>query len=374
MVLPTDYNYSGLFCDMAASTQEEADSYITDPLKIYEKKYDGTFGCCIAKQVDIVKDIDLIGRGVLKSGEQQCYNDAFTDLMPSFEELLSRIAANSFIITGEIVSLDENGNESFKAIESRCTRKKDRERYAKMYPAQFMIFDILELDGRDLRPFTFEVRRNELEKLKPFIEMTERLKLIEQCVTPEDKRDLLDRVLAKKDNIEGIVIKDRYSSYPNGIFKFKPVITEDVFWEGDFVPGNKKNTGKVGSLICYQYIIDPDTGVHTKVEVARVGGGITDELRNHLTEMAENGAVTPENPRVIEVQAHELFPSGKMRYPNFIRWRVDKGATQCTRTLKIIPTKAEARKAAGSRKKKAEITEKVEVKLSYTRSSIDDWI
>ena len=105
------------------------------------------------------------------------------------------------------------------------------------------------------------------------------------------------------------------------------------------------------------------------MEVARVGGGLTDELRNHITEMVENDAVSCDNPRVLEVQAHELFPSGKMRYPNFIRWRVDKGPSQCTRVLKIVPTKV------ASRSKKSDKKGITMMKTSqYIESSIDDWI
>ena len=75
MLDPKDYEY--LFCDMKTSSEEDAHTYIQDPTKIYEKKYDGTFGCVIAEQTGHEKNVQIIGRGVLKSGEQQEYSENF---------------------------------------------------------------------------------------------------------------------------------------------------------------------------------------------------------------------------------------------------------------------------------------------------------
>ena len=372
--------YDELFGEMKVMLEPEVCALITDKNKIYQRKYDGTAGAAVVKQVGSDIDVQLIGRGVLKSGDRQVYNETFYDLIPSMRELLGRLSHISFTMIGEIVCLNENGDESFKGIEARCNRKKDISHYAFMYPAKFMIFDIIELNGNDLRNLPLNKRREILEHLAPFIDMTDRLMLIEEYTEPSDKQALVDKVLSGKHGLEGIVVKNHDATYAQDTRKFKYKCTEDVFWEGEYEPGEKRHEGKVGSLICYQYLIDPDTGVSTKKEVARIGGGIVDPLRLRLTELALNKTVNPENPMVIEAQTHELLPSGKMRYPNWVSERFDKGAKQCTRVWKIVPTKSELKKLEVEARKseKAQKTPKSATKnkvvASVVESSLDDWL
>jgi ATP-dependent DNA ligase len=366
-----------LFPDMKGYTEDEIRASVADDNEIYQRKYDGTASAPIAIQKGREVNTSIIGRGVLKSGERQEYSETFSDLLSSIHELLGRISHTSFTMVAEIVCLDENGNESFKAIEARCNRKKDIPKYAALYPAQLMIFDIIELDGKDLRQLPQYKRREILEHLKPFIEMCDRLRLIEECRDAASKQALVDKVIAGESGIEGIVVKRRDATYGENTRKFKYKCTEDVFWEGEYEPGKNRHTGKVGSLICYQYLIDPDTGVSTKKEVARIGGGIEDPLRIKLTELTNTGAVSPENPIIIETQTHELLPSGKMRYPNWVRERTDKGATQCTRVWKIVPTKGELKKLeveARAKSKNGASKSTKKKKVDIPEPSLDDWL
>jgi ATP-dependent DNA ligase len=366
-----------LFPDMKGYTEDEVRASVADDNEIYQRKYDGTASAPVVKQTGREIQAGIIGRGVLKSGERQEYSETFYDLLPSIHEFLGRISHTSFTLVAEIVCLDENGDESFKAIEARCNRKKDIPKYAALYPAQLMIFDIIELDGKDLRQLPQYKRREILEQLKPFIDMCDRLRLIDECRDAVSKQALVDKICAGESGIEGIVVKNRNATYGENTRKFKYKCTEDVFWEGEYEPGNNRHTGKVGSLICYQYLIDPDTGVSTKKEVARIGGGIDDPLRVRLTELALNKTVNPENPMVIATQTHELLPSGKMRYPNWISERFDKGASQCTRVWKIVPTKSELKKLEVEAKAKAKgssVKKSAKKKVVIEEPSLDDWL
>jgi ATP-dependent DNA ligase len=317
------------FVDLKPIDNTRAQELVNDNNKIFERKYDGTAGII---NVDIeTEEFKIFGRGILKDGSQQEYTDTFPDLLPSVKTFCDKLDfladVRNITLLGEIVVLDPEGNESFKGVESRCNRKKDIDLYAKKFPAQFMVFDALSLNG-DLKCLSFQARRQELEGHKDVIEESDRLRLIEQRLYPIGKQDLLDRVNSGKYGYEGIVVKDLRNNYFEPALKYKYKCTEDVFWEGDYKEGKGKHEGRVGSLVCYQYINGK------KLEVAQVGGGLTDSLRDELMQMVENGEVSAENPRTLEVQTHELLPSGKMRYPNFIRWRFDKSAGQCTRCLK----------------------------------------
>ncbi|MCK9575340.1 MAG: hypothetical protein M0R51_05235 [Clostridia bacterium] len=315
------------FVDLKVIDNAKAQELVNDDNKVFERKYDGTAGIINADLE--TGEYKIFGRGVLKDGSQQEYTDTFPDLLPSVKIFCNKLDfladVKDITLLGEIVVLDKEGNESFKGIESRCNRKKDIDMYAKTFPAQFMIFDALNFNG-DFRQLSFQARRQELEWHKDIIRDSDRMILINQCSTPEDKQELLNRVNSGKYGLEGIVVKDLRNSYFEPALKYKYKCTEDVFWEGAYKEGKGKHEGKVGSLICYQYI----NGV--KTEVAQVGGGFTDSLRDQL--MIISKLISAENPRTLEVQTHELLPSGKMRYPNFIRWRFDKSAVQCTRELR----------------------------------------
>ncbi len=313
------------FTDLKVIDEKTAQNLVNDDNKVFERKYDGTAGII---NVDLeTGGYKIFGRGTLKDGSQQEYTETFPDLLPSVRKFCGDNDFSKITLLGEIVVLDNEGNESFKGIESRCNRKKDIDMYAKKFPAQFMVFDALNFNG-DFRQLSFQARRQELEWHRDIIRKSDRLVLIDQCSTPEDKQDLLNRVNSGKYGLEGIVVKDLGNNYFEPALKYKYKCTEDVFWEGAYKEGKGKHEGRVGSLVCYQYINGK------KLEVAQVGGGLTDSLRNELMQMIETGEVSAENPRTLEVQTHELLPSGKMRYPNFIRWRFDKSAVQCTRELR----------------------------------------
>lgn len=319
-----------MFGELKLIEQATAESYVNDDSVIFERKYDGTAGIV---NVNLeYHDLSIWGRGILKDGTQQEYTTTFPDLLAPIDRMCCNIndfspsGFKDIALLGEIVVLDDCGDESFKGIESRCNRKNDIEAYAKALPATFMAFDILHFNGVDLRSQPFIARRAMLAGILQNNKNNPRIKLIDQAVGKQAKRELLNRALAGE--IEGIVVKDLNTTYPQGIYKFKYKETQDVFWEGEYKPGNGRHTGRVGALICYQYIVD------RKVKVASVGGGMTDALRDEITTMVKNGEVTAEKPRVLEVQTHELLPSGAMRYPNFVRWRTDKSASQCVRKLK----------------------------------------
>lgn len=349
-----------------------AQSLVSDPSKVFERKYDGTAGII---NVDPT-ECKLYGRGILKDGTQQDYTATFPDLQESIDYACQEFARKipgftGITLLGEIVVLNEAGDESFKGIESRCNRKKDIEEYAEKFPAQFMIFDILSLSGKDLCGLPFSQRRAILEQYIDVFEETDRLSLIRQETQSAGKQYLLDRVNSGKFGMEGVVVKDLHAAYPNNSMKYKYKSTEDVYWKGEYKEGAGKNKGKIGSLVCYQSI----NGV--ELEVAQVGGGLTDALREELLEAVRKGEVSVENPWVIEVQTHELLPSGKLRYPAWVRRRFDKSHKQCIRTLESLKPAGKASKSCKVHVAPAPTAEKptiVSTGNCRINASLDAWL
>lgn len=309
------------FPDLKDWTEGKTRKNLSNEDFYYERKFDGT-----ACMVDVFSDGEPIlwGRGILKDGCRQDYTRNFSELLDAFRDLGVRAR-----ILGEIVSFDpDTGADVFKRIQSRATRKKNIEEYQKLYPAKFLAFDIIILNDTDLRSLNYKRRRIHLNNLltPQYLEEFDSLLGIVPTVHQElFKSDLFNDMV--HNGWEGLVIKHGDAPFGQKMYKYKPVVTEDVIWYGEYKEGTGKNLGKVGSMICYQYLNGELT------EVAKVGG-LTDAKRNEMTELSHSGKVSRTNPMVLEVKAMEYLVSGKLRSPRFVRERNDKGPEQCKRTMK----------------------------------------
>jgi bifunctional non-homologous end joining protein LigD len=78
-----------------------------------------------------------------------------TSRYPQIVEAASRLRASSFVLDGEGVILRPDGVSDFDALHDR---RRDRE-------VQLLAFDLLELDGEDLRPDPLERRKAGLATL-----------------------------------------------------------------------------------------------------------------------------------------------------------------------------------------------------------------
>jgi bifunctional non-homologous end joining protein LigD len=78
------------------------------------------------------------------------------ELFPAIAEAVSMLAVRSCLIDGEVVVCDEQGLAVFNLLR-RGNRVKHK--------AHLIAFDLLELDGRDLRGEPIETRKTELARL-----------------------------------------------------------------------------------------------------------------------------------------------------------------------------------------------------------------
>ena len=87
------------------------------------------------------------------------WTEKFTPLVKAIAEL----DLPSALIDGEIVAFGENGNPSFSALQSVLKRGHGSQR--EDTPFHFFAFDLLSLDGMDLKPLTTMERKERLEAL-----------------------------------------------------------------------------------------------------------------------------------------------------------------------------------------------------------------
>lgn len=159
---------------------------------IHQVKWDGIRGLCYIEK----NQYNLY----TKKGNQR------TNFYPELREILKIFNGSDGILDGEIVVMDE-GRPSFyrSLIRERVRNLKGISRYETKYPAQYILFDILYWNGKDLRELpTFE-RKNRLEKV---INKTETITITDDF---PDGKSLFQ--LMKEKNFEGIVSKNNNSPY-----------------------------------------------------------------------------------------------------------------------------------------------------------------
>ncbi len=276
------------------------------------------------------------GRVKLLSRKGRDDTGTYPDLLPD----LAAIGCETAILDGEIVVVDADRRPSFGLLQHRMnlSRPADVERATRTWPAQVMLFDLLELNGQSLVRRPYEERRALLEDLvQP--SPTSRVQ-----VPPIFDGDLADALgIARAMRLEGVVAKRRSSVYQPGRraqtwLKLKEATMQEVV-VGGWRPGQGRRDGGIGSVL---------VGVPTPEGlryVGRVGSGfddkMLDELQTLLEPLARRDCPLVEVPRedgrdarwveprlVGEVRYGELTEPGRLRHPVWRGLRPDKDPDQ----------------------------------------------
>src|SRR3989441_6993888 len=206
-----------------------------DPEWLFEIKWDGY------RAVSFLKD----GKARLVSRNQ---ND-LTARYPELHDLPKFIKGENAILDGEIVALDEEGRSSFSLMQQRTGIRQGGRRTAARgdIPVLYYVFDLLYLDGYDLRRIPLEQRKD----------------LLSQIITaggPVRFSDHFARGVAlfeaaKQKGLEGILAKRRTSFYEerrsHEWLKIKITHTLECVIGGGNQPGGgraKFGAGRVGRV------------------------------------------------------------------------------------------------------------------------------
>ncbi len=292
---------------------------------------------------------------------------------PDVVEMVNNsVSAGEAIIEGEIVCIDPDTGDlrPFQDLMHR-KRKYDIHIAMKEYPVAVFLFDLLYAEGEDYTNKPLLERHN---KLKEIIKENERFRLAEHIIT-DDPVELEEFMLkAVETGCEGIVAKAIHSSavYQAGArgwlwikykrdYRSEMMDTVDLVVVGAFT-GRGRRAGTFGALLMAAY----DPGTDTFKTVCKVGTGFTDEDLAQLPKIFEDLIIPHRHARVdskiqpdywiipdkvAEIMGAEITLSplhtcgwGKIksdaglaiRFPRFIRWRDDKGASDATTVDEII--------------------------------------
>lgn len=288
---------------------------------VYEIKFDG---------YRAIADINK-GKVTLHSRNLLSFNTKFKPIVEALEEL-----ELNAIIDGEIIALNEEGKIDFQQLQA----------YQKTGEGTlvFYVFDILWLDGKDLRELT----------------LLERKEILKQVLPDHDSIRYSDHVeadgkkfyeLAEKEGLEGIMAKRADSNYitnnrSSSWLKIKTSKRQEAI-----ICGFTKGRGSrkyFGSLVLgimegneLKYIGQTGSGfdetllgdIHKKLEKL-----VTDDCPFKTKPKTPQPATWVKPQMICEVKFQEWTREGSMRHPIFMGIRNDKKPGEVSRE-KVVPLK-----------------------------------
>jgi bifunctional non-homologous end joining protein LigD len=258
-----------------------------------------------------------------------------TNAYPEVAELGPLLGTRTAVLDGEIVALHQ-GRPDFGRLQTRMNliRAADVERARAQQPVHFLVFDLLEEDGRSLVDRSYDERREALLEL-----LAPPPRSVVQ-VPPAFEGDLEAAMESSRAlRLEGIVAKKRHSTYAVGRrsrawVKLKHSSHQEVIIAG-WQPGKGRRSSSVGSLLLG---VPTDDGLRY---VGKVGTGFREaeleDLVPRLTGMERDSSPLSDVPRADAAGAHWVTPTlvgevefaewtstGRLRQPSWRGWRPDK--------------------------------------------------
>ncbi|MEZ5407574.1 MAG: non-homologous end-joining DNA ligase [Acidimicrobiales bacterium] len=275
------------------------------------------------------------------------------EVTPSYPELagLGPLVGVPAVLDGEVVVLDDDGQPSFGRLQNRMHVTAPSAALMGRHPVVYLVFDLLELDGRPLVDLPYTTRRRLLRKLIDDGPVVRVPPSIEGGGRGEGAA-LLD--LARQRGLEGVVAKRLDSRYmPGGRtrewIKVKVRLHQELV-VGGWLPGQGALAGRIGSLLVGYH--EPGTGDARRLRFAgAVGSGLTDKHRELLRPRLRPRPTSPfvevppllkppswvEPDVVVEVSYGSWADDGLLRHPVFLGIRDDKEPSEVIRELPTRP-------------------------------------
>jgi len=271
----------------------------------------------------------------------------YTEVFPEVARAIKALPVEECIIDGEVVVLDAEGRPSFSKLQKRGMLSAPFEvrRAAVELPATLFTFDLLALEGLDLRGLPLVRRKEFLKQVAPTLGPVRFLDHIDA-----QGEAFLAQVSAM--GLEGIIAKKADAPYragrTNQWLKIKAERTGDFVIVGFTDPKGSRNY--FGALQLADYVNGE------LVYAGRVGTGFTEKILDEYMKLLApivrqdppclgpvvDGAASKEIPEVktttwvdpvyvCEVRYREITPDGLLRHATYLRRRTDKSPQECVR-------------------------------------------
>ncbi len=285
-------------------------------------------------------------------GETRLNSRTGDDVTGSFPEVAEGLSIHA-VLDGELLVRgshqggEAGGAASFNALQQPLGRKQVSGKMLAEFPAFVRLYDVLILEGEDLRELPWSERRARLEALMPRLP-AERFDL-SAVVEAEHFEQLAEiRAGARDEAIEGLMLKRRDSPYVAGRrtglwYKWKrdPLLVDCVLMYAQRGSGKRSSFYSDYTFGCWDG--DPDAGAEL-LPVGKAYFGFTDEELKQIDRYVRNHTVNRFGPvretdrsLVFEVAFDSVHASKRhksglaMRFPRISRIRWDKPAHEADR-------------------------------------------
>jgi bifunctional non-homologous end joining protein LigD len=291
---------------------------------LFEVKWDGVRAICFIER-ETVRLVSRTGH----SCEKQ---------YPELSVIPHYIAASQAVIDGEIAALDDKGVARFELIQSRIAQSDANavSHMARARPVVYFAFDLLYLNGYDLRQVALVERKQLLEAI---LIPTAVLRYSEHFPGAGDA--MLQA--AQETGVEGLVAKhaqSRYESRRSSDWMKIKIVERQEFVICGFTAGERDH---FGALVLGVY----DNG--KLVWAGNVGTGFDQKalafLRQKFVPLVTPGSPFPDAPKVAkevtwvqpelvaEVKFANWTAEGRLRAPVYLGLRPDVNAADCVREV-----------------------------------------
>ncbi len=336
--VPTRTFAVGRIAEGSASTMSKKTNISNDKgdpsttLRVTSKSYDAQL-CTLTTTIPTGKnwafEIKYDGYRILafKEGENvKCLTRGKQDYskkMPAIVDEIKTLKCNA-VLDGELVAFDSLGRSDFSLLQEQLKSGGEM---------SYVVFDLLAINGRDLRSFPLNVRK---EMLKNLLKNAPPHLVFSEHIVGSGKRCF---AFAKKHNLEGIVAKNLNSAYlgkRNGDWlKIK------CYMRQEFVIVGYQVTAKNPILSAILVGFYKDKKLHY---AGKVGTGFSEKTRADLfsklkkIESESHIDVYPQNKKinahfvrpkyVVEIKFSEFTKEQVLRQPSFVGLRADKNASE----------------------------------------------
>ena len=241
------------------------------------------------------------------------------------------------VLDGELLAW-ESGDAPlpFSALQTRIQRRRPGPRHLQAAPARVLVYDLLELEGTDLREQPLEWRRERLEDLlataaQPRLVVSPRV----QAASWQQAAELRDA--SRERGVEGLMLKRAGSPYRSGRrrgdwwkWKVDPLTVDAVLLYAQAGHGRR-------STLYTDYTFGVWNEAGELVPIAKAYSGLDDQeilkldqwIRTHTRErFGPVRSVTAQHVFELGFEGVNLSPRHKsgvaVRFPRILRWRHDK--------------------------------------------------
>ena len=260
--------------------------------------------------------------------------ELMTDKFPEYHSLTEKLP-EGIVLDGEIIPSIEKKPLPFALLQTRIGRKNVTKKQLQETPITFFAYDVLELDGKDMRDTPLQERRKILEEV---VLKADYPALIISPVIEFSGWDQLThlRSASRDMGAEGLMLKRKDSAYQTGRkrgdwwkWKIDPLVIDCVMIYAQKGHGRRSNL-----YTDYTFAVKDGDKL---VSFTKAYSGLTDKefaqvdnfvKRNSLEKFGPVRTVKPE--LVFEIAFEGIAASARhksgvaLRFPRMSRWRKDK--------------------------------------------------